>query len=138
MYNQSQMLRVAIVDDQPIVRKGLANVLKKEPGVELVGEAQNGLEAVKLCAQLQPDILISDLKMPKLGGLDLIKRLKALKLDTRVIILSMYGDKAYINSALSAGAKGFVLKKSSISELVQALWAVSNKELYLCTEIQQE
>jgi DNA-binding NarL/FixJ family response regulator len=115
------VVTVVLADDHVVVRQGLRALLESEPGFVVVGEAADGLEAVELVKRRKPMVLLTDLMMPGLDGLALSRRLSRLKSDTRVIILSMYGDQAYVLTALKSGAAGYVLKESCGAELFQAL-----------------
>ncbi len=116
-------LRVLVVDDDPIVRRGLQLILRSEPGVVVVGEAGDGEEAVAQAGKLEPDLVLMDLRMPKLDGLGATQRLKAANPDLRVVILSVYADQ--IEAALAAGATGFLLKDSPVDRLLEVVHATS-------------
>jgi two-component system, NarL family, response regulator NreC len=114
------MTTVVLADDHAIVRHGLRVLLETEPDLHLAGEADDGLEAVRLVERLKPDILIVDLMMPGLNGLDVTKHVLKISPQTRVVILSMHANEAYVLEALRKGALGYVLKDSQITDLVQA------------------
>ena len=114
------MTTVVLADDHAIVRHGLRALLEMEPGIKLVGEAEDGLEAVRLVEQLSPDVLIVDLMMPGLGGLEVTRQVRKSSPQTRVVILSMHANEAYVLEALRNGALGYVLKGSQVVDLVQA------------------
>src|SRR6185436_9408825 len=118
-------LRVLLADDHGIVRRGLHALLETEPGVTVVGEAADGLEALRLCAEHQPDTLILDIAMPKLNGIDVAARTQKMERPPRVIILSMHTDESYIIRALAAGARGYLLKDATDEDLIPALRAVA-------------
>src|SRR2546429_9874555 len=105
------MVTVVLADDHVVVRQGLRALLESDPRVVVVGEAADGLEAVELVKRRKPTVLIADLMMPGLDGLATTRKLSHLKSDTRVIILSMYGDQAYVLEALKSGAAGYVVKE---------------------------
>jgi len=115
------MVSVVLADDHVVVRQGLRALLESDPNVLIAGEASNGLEAVDMVTRRKPTVLITDLMMPGLDGLAITQKLSRLKLDTHVIILSMYGDQAYVLTALTNGAAGYVLKESCGAELFQAI-----------------
>jgi two-component system response regulator NreC len=117
---------VLLADDHGIVRRGLRSLLETEPGVQIVGDAADGLEVLRLCEEHQPDILILDIGMPKLNGIEVAAR--ALKLDPspRVIILSMHADESYIIRALAAGARAYLLKDATDEDLLPAVRAVAS------------
>jgi DNA-binding NarL/FixJ family response regulator len=125
------MVTVVLADDHVVVRQGLRALLESDPSFVVVGEAADGLEAVELVKRLKPIVLISDLMMPGLDGLALTRKVSRLKSDTRVIVLSMYGDQAYVLTALKSGAAGYVLKESCGAELFQAIREVVAGQRYL-------
>lgn len=129
------MYKIVLADDQAAVRQGVKDWLEDEPDLEVVGEAGDGVEAVELTDRMKPDILITDLKMPRLDGIDVTKRVRQLSLDTRVIILSMYGDGIYVDAALNAGAMGYVTKKSGADGLLDAIRTVANGKTYVRSSI---
>lgn len=118
--------RILLADDHVVVRKGLRFVLDREPDMEVVGEAGDGKQAVDLVQQLSPEVVVMDIAMPRLGGIDATSQIVKKHPALGVIILSMYSDEEYIVRALSAGAKGYLLKDSAEEELVQAVRSVSN------------
>lgn len=118
-------MRVLLADDHGIVRRGMKSLLELEPGVEIVGEAADGAECLRLCETLKPDLAILDIAMPRLNGIEVAAR--ALKLDARlkVIMLSMYADESYVVRALSAGARAYLLKEATEEDLLPAVRAVA-------------
>jgi DNA-binding NarL/FixJ family response regulator len=119
-------LRLLVADDHGIVRRGLKSLLESEPDLVVVGEAADGLEAVKLCQEHHPDILIVDIGMPKLNGLEVAARAQKFERPPRVIILSMHADESYILRALAAGARAYLLKDATDEDLVPAIRAVAS------------
>ena len=117
-------MRVLLADDHGIVRRGLRSLLE-DADVSVVGEAADGLEAVRLCETLRPDTLIVDIGMPKLNGIDVAERAVKHNPTTKVLFLSMYADESYVLRALSAGAKGYLLKDATDQDLVPALRTVA-------------
>lgn len=119
------MIRVLLADDHGIVRKGLRFLLAQEPDIDVVGEAQDGREAVRLAEELAPNVVIIDIAMPNLNGIDAARQIA--KADSRVgvVILSMYSDEEFIIRALSAGAKGYLLKDAAEPDLVRAVRSVA-------------
>jgi two-component system, NarL family, response regulator NreC len=117
-------LRVLLADDHGIVRRGLRSLLE-EANVAVVGEAADGLEAVRLCDTLRPDILIVDIGMPKLNGIDVAARVQKLDHAPSVIILSMHSDESYIIRALASGARAYLLKDATDEDLLPAVRAVA-------------
>jgi two-component system response regulator NreC len=125
------LLRVIIVDDHAVLRTGLRLLLDAESDIEVVGEAENGQQAIPLVQEIKPDIIILDLTMPGLGGLDTMKELRRLFPFCRVLVLTMHKDEGYLRRALAAGAMGYVLKQSDDQELLVALRAVARGEIYV-------
>jgi DNA-binding NarL/FixJ family response regulator len=115
---------ILLADDHPIVRRGLRALLEAEPEFCIIGEVDDGLAAVAQAETLRPDVLLLDLMMPGLNGLDVTRQVGQRSPETRVIILSMYANEAYVLEALRNGAAAYVLKKSSPDELVQAVHEV--------------
>jgi len=118
-------LRVLLADDHGIVRRGLRSLLETEPGLAVVAEAVDGLEALRLCAEHQPDCLILDVAMPKLNGIEVAARAQKLERPPRVIILSMHADESYILRALAAGARAYLLKDATDEDLLPAVRAIA-------------
>jgi DNA-binding NarL/FixJ family response regulator len=118
-------LRVLLADDHGIVRRGLRSLLEIEPDLTVVGEAADGLEALRLCEELHPDILIVDVGMPKLNGIDVAARVQKLERPPRTVILSMHSDESYIIRALAAGARAYLLKDATDEDLLPAIRAVA-------------
>jgi DNA-binding NarL/FixJ family response regulator len=129
------MIRVLLADDHHLIRRGIRALLDGAPGIDVVGEAADGQEALDLVAQLEPDVLAIDIAMPRLDGLQALAQVQALNVPTRVIILSMYSDRALVQQALGAGAKGYLLKRSVAEELILAIHAASRGETYLSPEV---
>jgi DNA-binding NarL/FixJ family response regulator len=119
-------LRVLLADDHGIVRRGLKSLLETEPGLAVVGEAADGLEALRLCEESAPDTLIVDIGMPKLNGIEVAARAQKLERPPRVVILSMHSDESYILRALAAGARAYLLKDATDEDLLPALRAVAS------------
>jgi two-component system, NarL family, response regulator NreC len=118
-------LRVLLADDHGIVRRGLRGLLEAE-GLTIVGEAADGLEAVHLCEEQQPDLLILDIGMPKLSGIEVAARAQRMSRPPGVIILSVHGDESYIMRALAAGARAYLLKSATDEDLMPAVRAVAS------------
>jgi NarL family two-component system response regulator LiaR len=119
--NSTQPIRVMIVDDHAMVRKGLISFLKNEPGLELVGEARDGREAIEACGRLQPGVVLMDLIMPELGGVAATRTIHQRWPEVRVIALTSFQEKELVQDALQAGAIGYLLKNVSGEELVEAI-----------------
>ncbi|WP_457355347.1 response regulator [Roseateles sp. P5_D6] len=124
-------LRLVLADDHQLVREGLRALLTRDSRLEVVGLAADGAAAVTLVRQLQPDLLITDIAMPGLNGLEAARRVCAQEAPARVICLSMHGDQRSVVSAMQAGASGFVLKDSSCDELLGAVRQVAAGHIYL-------
>lgn len=125
------MLTVVLADDHHLVRQGLRALLESEANVRLVGEAGDGLEAVRLVERLRPNILITDLIMPGLNGLEVTRQVTKVSPMTRVIILSMHSNDAYVVEALKNGAAAYVLKDAQANDLLQAVREVRQGQRYL-------
>jgi len=123
-------LRVLLADDHGIVRRGLRTLIETEPDLTVVAEAADGLEALRLCAEHQPDVLILDVGMPKLNGIEVAARAQKLDRPPRTIILSMHSDESYIIRALAAGARAYLLKDATDEDLIPALRAVAAGKPY--------
>jgi DNA-binding NarL/FixJ family response regulator len=131
------MPTVILADDHAIVRHGLRALLETEPGLSLIGEADDGLTAVRLVEQLKPDILIVDLMMPGLSGLEVMRQVRKCSPQTRIIVLSMHANEAYVLEALRNGALGYVLKGSEVRDLVHATQQVAAGRRYLSTPLSE-
>jgi len=124
-------IRVLIADDHAIVRAGLRAVLKGEAGMELVGEASGGDEALRLVESLHPDILVLDLSMPDLDGIQVTKRIQSIAPDVRVLILTVHEEDALLREAIRAGAAGYILKHAAEAELISAIHTVQMGDTYV-------
>ncbi len=118
-------IRVLLADDHSVVRKGVREFLEEEPDIEVVGEAGDGLQAVELAATLRPDVVVMDIKMPGLSGVEATKRIRKDAPGVRVLALTAYDDDPYIFGLLEAGAAGYVLKTAESRELIRAIRAVA-------------
>jgi DNA-binding NarL/FixJ family response regulator len=128
-------LRVVLADDHTLVRAGIRSLLERIPGIEVVGEADTGLEALALIGAHQPDVALIDIAMPGLNGLDVATRVASDWPQVRVIVLSVHANEEYVAQALRAGAVGYLLKDSATAELDLALEAVCRGETYLSPAI---
>jgi DNA-binding NarL/FixJ family response regulator len=131
------MTTILLADDHTIVRQGLRFLLEATTDFIVIGEAEDGLEAIHAVESLQPDVLIVDIMMPKLNGLKVAREVKSIRPETRIIVLSMYDTEAYVAEALQAGVAGFVLKKSTSKDLVDAIHQVLSGKLYLSSPINE-
>lgn len=125
------MTTIVLADDHQIVRQGLRALLEAEPEFSVTGEASDGLEVAALVEQLEPDVLLLDIKMPGLNGLEITRQVRRRTPNTNVVILSMYASEAYVMEALRNGAVGYVLKGASAADLVQAVKDVAEGRRYL-------
>lgn len=124
-------ITVVLADDHTLVRSGIRALLERFEDVEMVGEAANGREALELVEKHRPDIVLMDIAMPELNGLDAARRIRRRYPTTRVLLMSMYDHEAYVAEALAVGAAGYVLKDASAAELDIAVHAVARGESYL-------
>jgi DNA-binding NarL/FixJ family response regulator len=128
-------IRVLVVDDQWMVRTGLRMLLASEPGIEVVGEAGNGREAVAQAARLQPDVVLMDIRMPELDGLEATRRILAADTSARVLVLTTFNLDEYVFEALGAGASGFVLKDDPPEQLIAAVRTIACGEALLSPSV---
>lgn len=124
-------IRVVLIDDEPLVRAGLAAIIDSDIGLEVVGEAGDGADAIDLVQRTQPDIVIMDVRMPQLNGLEATRLLVARQDPPRVLILTTFDSDDYVFEALRAGADGFVLKRAQPEELIRAVYVVASGEVLL-------
>ena len=129
------MIRVVIADDHHLVRQGIRALLEKAGDIEVVGEAADGQEALELVERLLPDVLVLDIAMPHLNGVEAVGRLRSLGVKTQALVLSMYADDALVRHALRSGAKGYLLKRAVSDELLMAVRAVSRGDTFLSPEV---
>lgn len=129
------MIRIVLGEDHQIVRQGLRALLEEEEDIQVIGEAGDGLEVLDLVEQLEPDILVVDLMMPGLHGLEITRQVRKRSRRTLVVVLSMHADESYVIAALKNGASGYVLKDSSASDLVMALHEVSDGRRFLSSPL---
>ena len=121
-------IRVLIVDDHAIVREGQIALIDTEPGMEVVGEAKDGVEAVELAASLQPDVILMDLEMPRKGGIEAIGEIKAENPKARILVLTSFTEDEKVFTAIKAGSQGYLLKDSSPNEILTAIRRVHQGE----------
>jgi two-component system, NarL family, response regulator NreC len=125
------MIKILLADDHALVRHGFRMILAAQPDMEVAGEAGNGREAVDLAQKLKPDVVVMDVTMPELNGIEATRRLIELSPRTRVLALSMHKDAVYVREILRAGARGYLLKDSADADLLEAVRAVAKGEGYL-------
>jgi DNA-binding NarL/FixJ family response regulator len=123
--------RILLADDHAVVRQGFKMLLAAQPDMEIAGEASNGREAVEAAERLRPDVVVMDVAMPELNGIEAMRRLATSVPHARVIALSMHKDSVYVREILRAGARGYLLKDSDAEDLVSAIRAVARGESYL-------
>ncbi|CAA9437242.1 MAG: Two-component transcriptional response regulator, LuxR family [uncultured Rubrobacteraceae bacterium] len=121
-------IRLLIADDHALVRSGLRTMLQRERGIEIVGEARNGREAVELCRSLRPDLVLMDVRMPEMDGLEATRAIKHECPETGVLMVTMHENRDYMLEATKAGAAGYVLKDASRNELISAVRRVVEAE----------
>ena len=131
----SKKIRVLLADDHMVVRMGIASVLGFAGGIEVVGEADNGLDAVKFARELKPDIVLMDLQMPELCGADATARIHADIPSVKILILTSYGTSADLKKAMDAGASGILMKSSSRTEIIDAIRGVMAGKVVMSDEI---
>jgi DNA-binding NarL/FixJ family response regulator len=129
------MTSVVIADDQAVVRGGLRMILEAQPDLEVLGEATDGLQALDLVRELAPDVVLMDIRMPELDGIEATRRVALTGAPTRVLVLTTYGMDEYVYDALKAGAAGFLVKTESPERLVDAVRVVARGEALLAPEI---
>lgn len=124
-------IRVLLVDDHAVVREGLRLLINSQPDMEVIGEAPDGLAAISMTAELDPDVAVVDVSMPGLNGAQVTAKLREAQPGRKVLVLTVHEDKGYLRLLLQAGASGYVLKRAAASELVQAIRAVAGGGTYL-------
>jgi two-component system, NarL family, nitrate/nitrite response regulator NarL len=132
----STRIRVVIADDHPLYRTGLVDTVKRRPELELVGEAEDGAAALEEIRNVGPDVCVLDVKMPGLGGVDVLKTLEREGLDVRVVFVSAYYDSDVVYGALGSGASGYLSKDSTGDEICDALVAAAHGRTTLGTDVQ--
>jgi DNA-binding NarL/FixJ family response regulator len=130
-------IRIGLVEDHKLVREGFKALLKAEPSFELVGEASDGLEAVEMVEKEKPDVLLLDLRIPRLHGIEVLRQLRD-QPHTRIVVVSMHSDEPYVIEALKNGVSGYVLKDCSTAELVEAIRTAASGGQYLAESLRQK
>lgn len=131
----NQTVRILLAEDHTIVRQGLARLLADQHGFKVVGEATNGRKAVDLAEELKPDVVIMDIAMPRLNGIEAAKRIRKKAPHTKIVILSMYSHEHYIHELLETGVSGYLLKDSSGRDIIKAIHAAMKNETFLSPSI---
>lgn len=133
--SKTTQIRLVVADDHAILRSGLRMLINAQPDMEVVGEAEDGIEAARVIQAVNPNVAILDVTMPRSGGLDAIKEIVARNRATRILLLTMHEEPAYLRTALAAGAAGYVLKKSVDADLLSAIRAVYRGRTYVDSEL---
>lgn len=131
-------IKVLIVDDHALVREGITAFLKLCDDIEVIGEASDGIAAIEEAKRSNPDVLLIDIAMPKLGGLEATIELKKMIPDIKILVLTQYDDKEYVSRFLKAGVSGYILKQAVGSDLISAIRAVHRGEVYLYSSVAAE
>jgi DNA-binding NarL/FixJ family response regulator len=131
------MIRVIVADDHNLVREGICALLEKAGGFEIIGEAEDGRDAVEMVQRLKPDVVVMDIAMPRRNGIQAVEQIRAMGLPTKMVILSMYSDEVLVRQALQKGARGFLLKGSFKEELLLAIQAVHHGATYLSPAVSE-
>ena len=134
----ARVINIMIADDHAIVREGYRSLLEKQPGLKVVAEASDGAEAYRLFKEVHPDLVIMDLTMPGLGGIEAIRRIRQREPSARILVFTMHQNSAYAVQAIKAGARGFVTKSSPPEALVVAVYDVIKGRIALSTDINHE
>jgi DNA-binding NarL/FixJ family response regulator len=127
--------RILLVDDHRMFREGLKAVLESEAGFLVAGEAENGIRAIELCRELSPDVVVMDISMPEMNGIEATRRIRAEAPHARILLLSMHTEKHFVMGALKAGVSGIVVKNSTSAELVSAINTVASGKTYLSPSV---
>jgi two-component system, NarL family, response regulator NreC len=128
-------IRVLLAEDHHIIRQGIRSLLEKEIGIQVVGEAEDGRETVRMAGELKPDVVLMDVSMPNLNGVEAARKINEIDQDIKVIALSVHSDDQYVSGMLTAGASGYLLKDCVLEELVKAIESVANGHMYLSASI---
>lgn len=131
-------IKVLIADDHALVREGIAAFLKLSTDIEVIGEASDGIAAIEKAKNFKPDVILMDIAMPKLGGLEATIELKKILPDLKILVLTQYDDKEYVSRFLKAGVSGYLLKHAVGSDLISAIRAVNRGEVYLYSSVASE
>jgi DNA-binding NarL/FixJ family response regulator len=131
----SKKIKIILVDDHAVVRAGVRRLLEQEPLFDVIGEAESGEKAYQLFGELNPDVMVMDLSMPGMGGLEAIRRILMRDEKAKILVLSMHEDLSFANQALKLGAKGYLIKNTLGDDLVKAIEAISQGEIFLSEEI---
>ena len=128
--SKDKQIRVLLAEDHTLVRQGFRRILEDDPLITVVGEARTGLEAIEQCKELKPDVVVMDLSMPELGGLEATAEVLKANPQIKIVILSMYSNEAYVRKAFELGAKGYILKNAIEVDLTRAVMALAEGQAY--------
>jgi len=134
----SQKVRIVIAEDHTILREGLRSLLSSDPNLEVVGEAEDGREAIQCVEKFKPNLILTDLSMPRMNGMEAIKEIKRQSPETKILVLTVHKAEEYILSTFQAGADGYLLKDSTHAELVMAVKKVLSGKHYISPEISEK
>ena len=128
-------IKIVLADDHMIVRNGVKSLLENEPGIRVVGEAENGVSAWEMVQKSNPDVLVSDINMPLMNGIELTEKIAASDLQTQVLILSMYNDEAYILRSVEAGVMGYLPKDAEYEDIIKGIKEIAAGNLFYNAEV---
>jgi DNA-binding NarL/FixJ family response regulator len=134
----SQKVRIVIAEDHTILREGLRSLLSSDPNFEIVGEAEDGREAIRCVEKLKPDLILTDLSMPRMNGMEAIKEIRRISPVTKILVLTVHKAEEYILATFRSGADGYLLKDSTHAELVMAVKKVLSGKQYISPEISEK
>lgn len=132
------IIRVLVVDDHQLVRTGTVRLLSDVPGIEIVGEAENGEQAIEMVRDLEPEVVLMDVQMPGIGGLEATRRCLRVDPEVRIIAVTVYEDEPYPSKLLNVGASGYLTKRADVAEMVRAIKRVVGGQRYISSEIAQQ
>lgn len=130
-------IRVLIVDDHPLLRQGLSRLLELEGGIQVIGQASNGVEALRMTSQLNPDVLLLDINMPGMNGIEVAKTVREENPETEILVLTIHDNESYVNEMIRIGAKGYLLKDAEPREVVQAIQKVAQGEAVYSSDLME-
>ena len=132
------MIRVLLADDHRLLIDGLRPLLEKQRDIDVLGVAKNGLEVVELAIKNRPDMILLDISMPRLNGIDAARKILHDQPNIKIIMLSMHADRKYIQESLRIGARGYILKESAVTEVIEAIKSVNNGEIFFSSSIRSQ
>ncbi|WP_026776730.1 response regulator transcription factor [Polaribacter sp. Hel_I_88] len=136
--NSSRKINIILVDDHQMLRDGLRNLIEQKANLQILAEASNGREAIKLCAKLNPDVVITDISMPSLNGVEAAKQILKDNPEIKIIGLSMHANRKFVQAMFQAGGYGYLLKDGDVNELITAITTVMQNRKYLSKNINQD